>query len=171
MTQTLTGTNWRRDRASVVASPRAKAPAWIDSAWRARRVAGAREPLFQFTAEAIVEIATALRGVRCAGLSMPTRHDDWRFGRGATLVVGGAQTMSVRSSADTYNELMRRRPDLASRLFAEIALDRDGEQGPDESPFRVAPLACWFPSRLRRGGIAPRDVIDDWYAARRTASC
>ncbi len=64
-----------------------------------------------------------------------------------TARAGGASRLV--SSVTVYNELARRRPDLAGRLFEPFALDRRNEQG-DGGPGWVPVIPCRFAGgRLR----------------------
>jgi hypothetical protein len=47
---------------------------------------------------------------------------------------------SIVSSMTIYNEMARRRPDLARRLFRPIATDRRGEVSPGEKPYFEIPV-------------------------------
>ncbi len=48
------------------------------------------------------------------------------------------------SSAAVYNELRRRRPDLAQLLFQPLAMDRRGEVPPGGKPYFEIPIFHWF---------------------------
>ncbi len=84
-------------------------------------------------------------------------NDDIRFHCDAADVVGllalrtaeegGASR--IASSTAIYNEIVRRRPDMATELFKPFIYDRRDEEAPGESPvFRVAP-ATWDGEMLR----------------------
>lgn len=57
-------------------------------------------------------------------------------------------TVSLVSAGEVYVEVLRRRPDLAPRLFEPFHLDRRGDQQPGEAPYRLVPLASWSDGRL-----------------------
>jgi hypothetical protein len=50
---------------------------------------------------------------------------------------------SVASTNSCYNEVLRRRPDLAHLWFKQWYYDRRNEQQPGEDPFFRTPLATW----------------------------
>jgi hypothetical protein len=50
---------------------------------------------------------------------------------------------SVASTNSCYNEVLRRRPDLAHLWFEQWYYDRRNEQQPGEEPFFRTPLATW----------------------------
>ncbi len=50
---------------------------------------------------------------------------------------------SVASTTSAYNEVVRRRPDLAHLWFREWCYDRRNEERPGEDPFFRTPLATW----------------------------
>lgn len=55
---------------------------------------------------------------------------------------------SVASTTTTYNEVVRRRPDLAHFWFEEWFYDRRNEEQPGENPFFSTPLASLHDGRL-----------------------
>ena len=57
-------------------------------------------------------------------------------------------TVSLVGARQVYGEVLRRRPDLARRLFRPFHLDRRGDHEPGEEPYRSVPLACWCDGRL-----------------------
>lgn len=59
----------------------------------------------------------------------------------------GGDSMLV-SAAAIYNEMLDRRPDLARRLFDEVATDRRGEVPAGAEPFFRIPVLSWFDDRL-----------------------
>jgi hypothetical protein len=62
------------------------------------------------------------------------------------------------STGAVWNELRRRRPDLAQRLLEPIATDRRGEVPPGELPFFTIPVLNWYEGQL--SGIYQRQYID-----------
>jgi hypothetical protein len=85
----------------------------------------------------------------------------------------------VASSVTVYNELLRRRPDLAARMFEPIALDLRNEQQPDAPPVAyIAPcayadgvlktlyLSDYFRTAARHIDLPPKDLeLFDLYDA------
>ncbi len=74
------------------------------------------------------------------------------------------------SSVTVYNEMVRRRPDLARRLFQPFATDRRGEIPDGQMPWFDLPVFNWFAGRLST--IYARRYIDSaqrFEAARRLA--
>jgi hypothetical protein len=55
---------------------------------------------------------------------------------------------SLVSSVTLYNEMRRRRPDLAGVLFDRIETDRRGEVGPGQMPFFTIPVFNWYAGLL-----------------------
>ena len=55
----------------------------------------------------------------------------------------------IASSTAIYNELVRRRPDLATELFEPFEFDRRDEEEPGESPVFALPPAAWDGEMLR----------------------
>jgi hypothetical protein len=55
----------------------------------------------------------------------------------------------IASSAAIYNEILRRRPELAAALYQPFPFDRNGEEGPGEPPYFLLPLCRYEPQRLR----------------------
>ncbi len=55
---------------------------------------------------------------------------------------------AVVSASTVYNEMLRRRPDLAKLLFAPIATDRRGEIPPGMQPWFNVPVLSWFDGEL-----------------------
>jgi hypothetical protein len=55
---------------------------------------------------------------------------------------------SLVSSITIYNELRRRRPDLARVLFEPIETDRRGESTPDQKPYFRVPVFNWYAGLL-----------------------
>ena len=62
------------------------------------------------------------------------------------------------SSTTLYNEMRRRRPDLAALLFEPLATDRRGEVPPGAKPWFEIPVFNWFGGRLST--IYQRQYID-----------
>jgi hypothetical protein len=62
------------------------------------------------------------------------------------------------SSTTIFNEMLRRRPDLAHCLFEPIATDRRGEVPTGQKPFFEIPVFNWFEQRL--SAIYQRQYID-----------
>ena len=62
------------------------------------------------------------------------------------------------STVSIYNEMMRRRPDLAKLLFDPIATDRRGEVPEGENPYFEIPVFNWFDGELT--GVYQRQYID-----------
>ena len=58
-------------------------------------------------------------------------------------------TSRIASSAAIYNEILRRRPDLAAALYEPFPFDRNGEEGPGEPPYFMLPLCRQADGRLR----------------------
>jgi Taurine catabolism dioxygenase TauD, TfdA family len=65
---------------------------------------------------------------------------------------------SLVSSVTLYNEMRRRRPDLAAVLFEPIETDRRGEVGPGERPYFTIPVFNWHAERF--AGIYQRQYIE-----------
>ena len=55
----------------------------------------------------------------------------------------------IASSISVYNEILRRRPDLAELLYAPMYWDRNDEQGPGEPGFFPLPICSVVNGRLR----------------------
>ncbi|MBZ0252763.1 MAG: TauD/TfdA family dioxygenase, partial [Candidatus Methylomirabilis sp.] len=55
----------------------------------------------------------------------------------------------IASSVAVYNEIARRAPDLAARLFGPFMLDRRGEEGPGEPGWVPMQAACYAGGALR----------------------
>ena len=62
------------------------------------------------------------------------------------------------STVSIYNEMMRRRPDLAKLLFDPIATDRRGEVPEGENPYFEIPVFNWHDGELT--GVYQRQYID-----------
>ncbi|MEN9418914.1 MAG: hypothetical protein RI988_2534 [Pseudomonadota bacterium] len=62
------------------------------------------------------------------------------------------------STGAVWNEMRRRRPDLAARLLEPVATDRRGEVPPGELPFFTIPVLNWHAGQL--SGIYQRQYID-----------
>jgi hypothetical protein len=60
---------------------------------------------------------------------------------------GGASR--IASSVRVYNEILRRRPDLAATLSEPFPFDRNGEERPGEPPYFTLPLCRYADDRLR----------------------
>jgi hypothetical protein len=58
-------------------------------------------------------------------------------------------TSRIASSAAIYNEILRRRPDLAPTLYEPFPFDRNGEERPGEPPFFTIPLCRYADGWLR----------------------
>lgn len=56
----------------------------------------------------------------------------------------GGQSALV-SSTTLFNEMRKRRPDLAALLFQPMATDRRGEVGPGQAPYFSIPVFNWWP--------------------------
>jgi len=69
----------------------------------------------------------------------------------------GGESLLV-STITIYNEMMARRPDLASRLFEPVATDRRGEVPPGELPYFLIPVLNWHDGALT--GIYQRQYIE-----------
>lgn len=65
---------------------------------------------------------------------------------------------SLVSSVTIHNEMQRRAPDLAARLFQPIETDRRGEEGPGERPWFSIPVFNWHAGRF--AGIYQRQYIE-----------
>ena len=95
--------------------------------------------------------------------------------------MSGGDSM-LASSMTAYNEILKRRPDLAPHLFLPVATDRRGEVPENEDPFFTIPVYSWHRNFLtciyqrnyiesaRRFETAPRlsaqqvdalDLLDD----------
>lgn len=62
------------------------------------------------------------------------------------------------STAAVWNELRRRRPDLAALLLQPVATDRRGEVPPGQLPFFTIPVLNWHAGQM--SGIYQRQYID-----------
>lgn len=62
------------------------------------------------------------------------------------------------SSTTIFNEILRRRPDLADCLFEPVATDRRGEVPVGQKPYFEIPVFNWFEGRL--SAIYQRQYID-----------
>jgi hypothetical protein len=62
------------------------------------------------------------------------------------------------SSTTIFNEMRRRRPDLAARLFEPVATDRRGEVPPGMKPYFEIPVFSWYHGYLT--AIYQRQYID-----------
>jgi len=73
----------------------------------------------------------------------------------------GGQSALV-SSTTLFNELRRRRPDLAAQLFQPVATDRRGEVPPGEKPYFSIPVFNWWPHGAsgQLSAIYQRQYID-----------
>ncbi|MCY7305335.1 MAG: TauD/TfdA family dioxygenase [Rhodoferax sp.] len=73
----------------------------------------------------------------------------------------GGQSALV-SSITIFNELLKRRPDLAAQLFQPIATDRRGEVPPGEKPYFSIPVFNWWPDGAngQLSAIYQRQYID-----------
>jgi hypothetical protein len=65
---------------------------------------------------------------------------------------------SLVSSVALYNEMRRRRPELAAALFAPVATDRRGEFAAGERPWFEIPVFNWFEGAF--AGIYQRQYIE-----------
>jgi hypothetical protein len=65
---------------------------------------------------------------------------------------------SLVSSVTLYNEMRRRRPDLAALLFEPIETDRRGEVGPGEDPWFTIPVFNWHAGHF--AGVYQRQYIE-----------
>lgn len=63
-----------------------------------------------------------------------------------TAKSGGAS--SIVSSVSIFNEMLRRRPDLAAVMFEPIETDRRGEVPPGQKGYYRMPVCNWFEGRL-----------------------
>jgi hypothetical protein len=66
---------------------------------------------------------------------------------------GGAS--SILSSVTVYNEMYRRRPDLARELFAPFHVDRRGENPAGKNPWYEMPVFSWYDGLLTTGFTRP----------------
>ena len=64
----------------------------------------------------------------------------------------------LASSMTAYNEILKRRPDLAPHLFLPVATDRRGEVPENEDPFFTIPVYSWHRNFLTC--IYQRNYID-----------
>ncbi len=64
----------------------------------------------------------------------------------------------LASTLTIYNEMMRRRPDLADWLFHPVATDRRGEIPEGQKPYFMIPVLNWFEGHLT--GLYQRQYID-----------
>ena len=55
---------------------------------------------------------------------------------------------AIVSSVSVYNEILRRRPDLAALYFQPLPLDRRNEEGPGQMPFFPVPIGTYRDGRL-----------------------
>ncbi len=69
----------------------------------------------------------------------------------------GGQSALV-SSTTMFNEMRKRRPDLAALLFQPLATDRRGEVAPGQQPFFSIPVFSWYAGEL--SAIYQRQYID-----------
>ena len=69
----------------------------------------------------------------------------------------GGESLLV-STATIYNEMLRRRPDLAALMFDPIATDRRGEVPEGEKPYLEIPVLNWYAGFLT--GFYQRQYID-----------
>ena len=61
--------------------------------------------------------------------------------------MSGGDSM-LASSVTAYNEILKRRPDLAPHLFLPVATDRRGEVPENEDPFFTIPVYSWHENFL-----------------------
>jgi hypothetical protein len=93
-------------------------------------------------------------------------HDRQTFHTDSCDIVGLLCLQTARSSGlsalvsstTLYNEMRRRRPDLAALLFEPLATDRRGEVPPGAKPWFEIPVFNWFGGRLST--IYQRQYID-----------
>ena len=71
--------------------------------------------------------------------------------------MSGGDSM-LASSMTAYNEILKRRPDLAPHLFLPVATDRRGEFPENEDPFFTIPVYSWHRNFLTC--IYQRNYID-----------
>ena len=71
--------------------------------------------------------------------------------------MSGGDSM-LASSVTAYNEILKRRPDLAPYLFLPVATDRRGEVPENEDPFFTIPVYSWHRNFLTC--IYQRNYID-----------
>ena len=71
--------------------------------------------------------------------------------------MSGGDSM-LASSMTAYNEILKRRPDLAQHLFLPVATDRRGEVPENEDPFFTIPVYSWHRNFLTC--IYQRNYID-----------
>ena len=71
--------------------------------------------------------------------------------------MSGGDSM-LASSMTAYNEILKRRPDLAPHLFLPVATDRRGEVPENEDPFFTIPVYSWHRNFLTC--IYQRNYID-----------
>ena len=71
--------------------------------------------------------------------------------------MSGGDSM-LASSMTAYNEILKRRPDLAPHLFLPVATDRRGEVPENEDPFFTIPVFSWHRNFLTC--IYQRNYID-----------
>ena len=71
--------------------------------------------------------------------------------------MSGGDSM-LASSMTAYNEILKRRPDLAPHLFLPVATDRRGEVPENEDPFFTRPVYSWHRNFLTC--IYQRNYID-----------
>jgi len=69
----------------------------------------------------------------------------------------GGKSLLV-STTTIYNEMLRKRPDLAALMFGPIATDRRGEVPEGEKPYLQIPPFCWHAGFLT--GFYQRQYID-----------
>ena len=73
-----------------------------------------------------------------------------------TARVGGESLLV--SSSTIWNEMRRRRPDLAALLLEPIATDRRGEVPPGRQPFYAIPVFHWYEGHL--SALYQRQYVD-----------
>lgn len=73
-----------------------------------------------------------------------------------TAKAGGLSALV--SSMTIFNEMRRRRPDLAQLLLQPVATDRRGEVAPGQKPYFMIPVFSWYQGHL--SAIYQRQYID-----------
>jgi hypothetical protein len=89
---------------------------------------------------AVASVAFAARG---------TRAECSQHGRGPNQASAKAGGLSrIVSSIFLYNEMFRRRPDLAAVLFEPLCFDRRGEVPAGKKGFYTTPIFHWYADQL-----------------------
>lgn len=80
------------------------------------------------------------------------------------LALDGQRVVGLVSTGAIHNEVVRRRPDLALRMFDSFRVDGSGGQVPGGRTFRSMSLACWSEGRLSLRYDRRSIESAQWYA-------